>query len=303
MTSRKDRTARTDHPQAKEVAGSNSYRSTYSDRLEAIDKQPRRHWLIHWSALVLSLVSLGILILGMAVFREPLPETWVWLDIGIGALFAIEFFTRSGFHWNPLRYVNTHLFDFTALVPALMFLHHGVFAEGLWVWLILVTRVTRAFDRGLGDGFIVHNFFALLEGFEEEITDRVTLRIMDRIQSDMSEGKFGSSAADAMAKHKQAVLNRVRAEHPHDGIGLELARWVGLEDAVIRAEERIYDAMVEVLRSHEVDEVIRANLETIFAGLRAEIGKKAWIKHLGIPGRDSSAISDTNQGGSENQGQ
>ncbi len=245
--------------------------------------------------MALSLVSLGVLILGMAAFQSPLPAAWVWLDVGIGGLFAIEFFTRSGFHWNPLRYVSTHLFDFIALVPVLMFLHHGVFAEGLWVWLILVTRGMRVLDRMLGDGFILHNFFALLEGFEEEITDRVTLRIMDRIQADMTEGKFGSSAADTLVKNKEAVLNRVRAEHPHDSIGAELARWVGLEAAVTRAEERIYDAMVEVLRSPEVDGVIRANLDTIFTGLRAEIGKKDWKKHLGVPRRHLPPVSDTDR--------
>ncbi len=259
-----------------------SRRSTYSRRLEALDTQPRRHPLIHTAALALSLVSLGILIAGVASFKGPVTLPWIILDVVLGVFFALEFFTRSGFRWNPVTYASTHVFDFIAIVPALIFLNHGVPAEGVWVWLVLVARFVRAVDRILGDGFIGHNLIALVEGFEEELTDRVSLRIMDRIQIDLVEGKFGHSAADALVKNKDAVLRRVRGEHPHNGLGAELAHLTGLEAAIERAEERIYDAMIEVLKSSEVDDVIRANLDTIFEGLREDIGQKEWRKHLGF---------------------
>ncbi len=274
------------NPLEKTAAGKepNRRRSTYTERIEAIDHLPRRNWLLHRLETVQSFISLGILIFGMAAFSSPVPLAWVWLDIGLGVLFLLEFFTRSGFRWNAAAYTRTHVFDLIALVPAIVFLHHGVPAEALWVWIILIARVIRVFDRTLGDGFLLHNFFVLLEGFEQEITDRVVLRTMDRIQADMVAGKFGHSAADAMAKNKKEVLKRVRAEHPRYGVTSELARFVGLEAAVERAEERIYDAMVDVLRSSEVDNVIKTSLNAIFDQLRAETGKREWIKHLGIPG-------------------
>ena len=266
------------------------YLPGYGARIEEIDKLPRRNPLLHWLAFLLSLVSTAILILWMSILHGKVTPGWVWLDIGLAAFFFIEFFTRSGFHWNPVKYSINHIFDLAAIIPALVFIHNGVFAETLWIWVILIARVTRSFDRLLGDGFLIHNFLVLLEGFEEGITDRVTLRIMARLQIDMIQGKFGHTAAEAMQKNKTAVLNRIREEHPHDSLTADLARFVGLEAAVERAESRIYDAMVDVLKSPEVDKVIEHSLNEIFRQLRAETGKREWVKHLGIPGRHNPEL-------------
>lgn len=266
------------------------HRSRYDDEIRAISKKPKRHWLLHWLAITQSLISAGILIYAMAAFREPPGVEWVWLDVGLGVLFLIEFFTRSGFRWDPRTYVISHIFDFIALVPALAFLNQGVPAEVLWIWIILFTRILRVSDRILGDGFLLYNFFVLLDGFFEEITDRVVLRLMDRLEADMIEGKFGHNAADAMAANKKAVLQRVREEHPRDNLTADLARFVGLEAAVERAEGRIYDAMVDVTRSPEVDKIIQNTLNTVFDGLRAETGKRDWIKRLGNPDNHNGTL-------------
>lgn len=265
------------------AAESVRHRSRYERELAAIEHLPRRHWLLHALAIVQSAVSLGILIYGMAAFQGPVPAFLAWLDIGLAVLFLFEFFTRSGFRWNPRKYAASHLFDFFALVPALLFLHRGVPAEGLWIWIILLTRGLRLSDRILGDGFLLYNFIVLLDGLLEELTDRVVLRLMDRLQADLIEGRFGNSTADAMIQNKTAVLRRVREEHPRDSISADLARFVGLEAAVEQAESRIYDAMVDVVRSPEVDKIINENLNSIFAELRAETGKRDWIKKFGLP--------------------
>jgi len=40
-------------------------------------------------------------------------------------------------------YLLTHFFDFIAIVPALAFVNYGFFAEGAFVWLILVARFVQ----------------------------------------------------------------------------------------------------------------------------------------------------------------
>ena len=254
----------------------------YSAKLEALDTQPRRHFLIHWAAFAFSLISLTVLIVAMTGFSGPASASWVFLDIGLGGFFAVEFFTRSGFRWDPIGYARTHLFDFVAMVPALLFLRHGVPAEELWVWLVLIARGVRTIDRILGDGFLRHNFFALVEGFVEEITDRVLLRIITRLQADFGRGKFGHGIADALTQNKTAVLRRVRAEHPRQGLGPQLAHLVGLDAAIERAEEQVYDAVVAVLKSPEVDQAIRESIDATFAVMRAEMGTRTWRQHLGF---------------------
>jgi len=255
---------------------------SYADRRRDIDTRPHRPPLLHWAAFVLSVISLALLAIWMAEPMESVPPVWLWLDIGLGVFFAVEFLTRSGFRWDPPGYLRSRVFDFVAIIPALVLVHFGVILEGLWIWLILIARVIRLADRLLGDGFVQRNFFALLEGFEEEITDRVLLRIMARIQVDLYRGKFGHGVADALDRHKPSVLRRIREEHPSQGVGAGLARIVGLEKALERAEERTYDAVVDVLKSPEMDNAIREAVDSTFSVMRDEIKVKSWRQKLGV---------------------
>jgi len=250
-------------------------------RLEAMDSRKRRNPLIHWVAIVLALLSLGLLIFGMIAFNSPLTLAYVWLDLALSLFFFVEFFTRSGLRWHGGKYILTHLFDFVAIVPVFLFLYHGVFAESLWVWLVLIARAIRSIDRILSDGFFEHNIFALVEGLEAEITDCVVLRIMERIRKDLVAGKLGHSSAKVLENNKASVLRRVREQYP-ETLGSELARFVGLETAIEGIEDRIYDSAVELLASPEVNEAIQEEIDVIFAGLKADIGKNEWRKHLGF---------------------
>jgi hypothetical protein len=169
--------------------------STISARLEELESLPHRNAVLHWGAFTLSLLSL--ILLGTWVFssRGPVPAGWVLLDIGLGVLFAVEFFTRSGFRWGRTGYIRTRFFDFVAIVPALVLVNHGFIIEGVWVWLILIARAIRVIDRFLGDGFVERNVLALIEGFEEELTDRVLDRIIFRLQGEMDKAGFSHGVA------------------------------------------------------------------------------------------------------------
>jgi hypothetical protein len=270
--------------------------SNAEGRLDEITVRPRRGRLLHWLAFVLSLVSLSLPIIWLI---KPIWTQsgfdWLWLDLGMSVFFGFEFFTRSGFRWNHSRYVRTHGFEFIAIVPVLVLTHYGVVYEQAWVWLILVARFGRALDRLWGDGFVERNILALVEGFEEEITDRVMLRIMVRIQDDLDRGQFGHGLADALAKNKEPVLQRIRGEHPQHGMGAEIARFVGLEAAVGRAEEHIYDSIVEVLGSAAIDQAIRESVDSAFSVMRHQIAVKSWKKGLGVKPSDEAggaAIKD-----------
>jgi hypothetical protein len=255
---------------------------TRAARLEELESLPHRHAALHWAAFTLSLFSL--ILLGTWVFssQRSVPSVWVLIDIGLGVVFAVEFFTRSGFRWGWSKYLGTHIFDFIAIVPALALVNHGLAIEGVWVWLILVARAARVVDRFLGDGFIRRTALAIVEGFEEEITDRVLERIVVRIQADMDRAGFSHGIADAFIRNKAAVLQRVRAATPREGLMPGLAHIVGLDAALERAEEQTYDAIVAVINSEEVDCAVRDIVNSSFSRMRNELGRKTWRQHLGI---------------------
>lgn len=255
---------------------------TPAARLEELESLPRRNAVLHWAAFTLSLLSLLLLSTWVFSSQGAVPGAWVMLDIGLGVVFAVEFFTRSGFHWGWSTYLGTHFFDFIAIVPALALVNHGFVIEAVWVWFILVARAARVVDRFLGDGFVQRTILALVEGFEEELTDRVLERIIARVQGDMDRVGFSHGIAEAFIRNKAAVLQRVRAATPHEGLGPELAHLVGLDAALERTEERTYDAIVEIINSEEVDRAIRDAVNSSFLRIRNQLGEKSWRQHLGI---------------------
>jgi len=137
-------------------------------------------------------------------------------------------------------------------------------------------------DRFLGDGFVRRNILALVEGFEEELTDRVLERIISRIQAEMDRAGFSHGIAQAFVRNKSAVMTRVRAATPREGLVPGLAHIVGLDAALERAEERTYDAIVGIIDSEEVDHAVRDVVNSSFSRMRNELGKKTWRRQVGI---------------------
>ncbi|OGO22417.1 MAG: hypothetical protein A2Z28_00840 [Chloroflexi bacterium RBG_16_51_9] len=251
-------------------------------RIEELESLPHRNPVLHWVAFILSFVSFILLLSWLIGARGPVPTTWILFDIGLGVISAIEFFTRSGFRWSGGAYLRTRFFDFVAIIPALALLNRGFVIEDLWIWLVLVARAARAIDRFLGDGFVTRNALALVEGFEEEITDRVLERIIARLQADMDNAAFSHGVAETFVRNKASILQRVRAAHPQEGLVPDLARIVGLDLALERAEERTYDAIVGIIDSEEIDSAVRDAVNSAFSRMRKELGKRSWLEHLGI---------------------
>ena len=71
--------------------------STIAARLEALESLPHRSAALHWAAFTLSLLSLILLLAWVLGSRGSVPRAWVLLDIGLGVLFTVEFFTRRDF--------------------------------------------------------------------------------------------------------------------------------------------------------------------------------------------------------------
>ncbi len=250
-------------------------------RLREVALPKRSRWL-HWTAFVLSLAGVGILV-GWEVSHETaMQPAWFWLDAGIALLFIIEFFTRSGMRWNPLTYMASRFFDFVAMVPALVLVHFNVPLVDVWVWVVLSARAIRAIDRLLGDGFFKRNALALVEGIEEELTDRVLLRIIVRLQEQLYHGSFAHELATVLWRNKASVLERVRAAHPKEGLAAGIARIAGLDAVLERAEEQTFDAIVGIVDSPEVDKAVREAVDSAFVVLKKEIGVKTWRQRIGI---------------------
>jgi hypothetical protein len=264
-----------------EDARESDQRQTFGSRLTELARKPKRHPAVHWTALVLSVLSIVPLALWLAKPDEIMSGSWYTWDIFFSIFFLFEFVTRSGFRWDPSGYTRTHFFDFVAIVPALVLVHYNIWGDTIWFWIIFAARLVRALDRILGDGFIRRNALAVAEGFEEEITDRVMIRILDRVQADLDRGHFGQAVATAIENNKQTMLKEIRTQHPRL-LESGLAQAVGITGVLEKAEENIYEAIVKVLKSPELDKTIRQTMDSTFSTMRASVNEKSWKKNLGF---------------------
>ena len=254
--------------------------------LAAARVRPRRSRAVHALAILLALASLGLLagwlVAPASATGREAPLAWRAWDVALCAAFALEFFTRSGFRWRPAGYVASHLFDFVAIVPALALVGHTGGRDAWLLWIVFAARAIRVVDRALRDGFVQRLALLLLEGLEEEIADRVTLRVLERMQRDLASAGFGKAVGESLAKSKAALLERIHEETTQAaGAAAGIAHAVGLDAAISRAEARAFDAIVNVVASEEVDAAIRAGIDSTFASLRTQVARKEWRERVG----------------------
>lgn len=184
-------------------------------RLEALTQRPRRPAPLHLGAAAISVVSFATLLVWMAGNHAKVSPVWAILDTTACVLAAMEFATRSGWRWDRRGYLLTHIFDFIAIVPALLLVHADVLYAHWWAWVILAARSTRVADRLLGDGFVELSVARVIERFEEAVTDRVLLRLLRGVERGLEGGRLGQGsrrgAHDAPREHALSCASRSSA--------------------------------------------------------------------------------------------
>lgn len=234
---------------------------------------------LHWLAWAAALVSVAVLVLWKwGPQTLAVPTLVQGADVGLAVFFALEFFTRTGWRRSRTAYLKWRWFDFVALLPVTVL---GPFAIAPLIWFVFICRVIRLVDRTLGDGFVQRNVLLFLEAVEEEISDRVLEKMLVRWEGELKGSKFGTATAQALERNKEAVLRRVFDEQLQDGTIAKIAHFTGLQAALEKEERRLFDAVIEMVGSHEVDEAIRDVVASSLRRTREQLGARDWRRRLG----------------------
>ncbi|MES2154570.1 MAG: hypothetical protein V4510_05480 [bacterium] len=240
----------------------------------------RRPAALHWIAWLLSMVALAVQ--AVAMFAQVGSEVaWrlAFVDVAMTVIFAFEFFTRSGWRNHRARYLRWRWFDFVAMVPAALGVVQG---WPTWIlWVVLGCRVLRALDRSLGDGFVLKQVLVLVTAFEEELSDRVVDRVLVRWQAEIAKADFGHTAAEALHVNREPILKRIYEVQLKTGTLGRLVQLTGMRGNIEREEALLFDEVVAIMGSAEVDKAIRDVVAASFASIRVELGKKSWRGQLG----------------------
>jgi hypothetical protein len=85
-----------------------------------------------------------------------------------------------------------------------------------------------------------------------------------------------------MRTNKSAVVGRIQSETRLKGVAGSIAELTGLDKALAKAEEQVYDSAVGIVDSTELDKAVRQVIESAFTTLKADLARKQWKTHLGI---------------------
>jgi hypothetical protein len=107
------------------------------------------------------------------------------------------------------------------------------------------------------------------------------IRILDRLDADLSRGKFGEVLGEVLENSKGQVLDEIHAQHPQ-ALKTGLAHVTGVTQALEKGEAQIYESIVKILKSPAVDKTIRNSVNSTFASLCKEISETSWKTNLGF---------------------
>lgn len=246
----------------------------------------RPRW-IHWLAWAAAVASLAALAYALTRRAADVPLWLAQADLWLSVALAVEFFTRPGLRQEKLRYVGWRWFDFLAMAPV-VFLAAWVPLHAMVVWAVVLARVARVIDRTFGDGFVKRHVLALVGAIEEEISDRVLGKILGRVEGELKRARFGEAASEALARRKKAFLDRIYEEQKPEGAAASrILGMTGLQSAVERFEERIFDAVVKVVGSRETDQLIVELIGASLGEAREELERRSWRSEIGL--RDAGA--------------
>lgn len=236
---------------------------------------------LHWLAWGGALISMAIAAIWMWTAPSANLLTLIQgVDVALALLFAAEFFTRTGWQKSRLTYVKWRWFDFVAIVPITAL---GPLSVPAIFWVVFVCRAIRLVDRTLGDGFVQRKVIGLASIAEEEISDRVLVKMLARWERELETANFGTAMAQALSRNKEAVLQRVYAEQLQDGTFAKIAHFSGLQSTLEKEERRLFSAVIVMVGSREVDSAIRDVIASSLRRTREQFSARDWRRNLATP--------------------
>ena len=250
----------------------------------ALASTGRRAAWIHWTALAAALVS--VLVAVVWKWGEPGSGFAIALqsiDVALAIFFGVELFTRSGFRKNGISYLEWRWFDYIAILPVIAL---GSLAVSIAFWPVLICRAIRLADRTFGDRFVQRNALMVVSIVEEEISDRILDKILTRWDDELQRANFGTAMSIALARNKEAVLQRVFAEQLQEGAFSKIAHYTGLQATLEKEERRLFGALIEMVGSPEVDKAIRDVIGASLARAREHLNDRDWKRRVGAAMRE-----------------
>lgn len=209
-------------------------------------------------------------------FLPGLADTMiVWIDLGILAVFALEFLGEMRRASNRIAYVRNHWYEVVGMVPVA----HWGFRVFRLVRLLRIYVVTsyplerapqRDWSYALVRGLIIHYRNVLLE----EITDPIVLTSIDVIEGPLVRSKFAETVGETLEERREHIHVVVEDAVRHTrGLGHVMDTRYGRR-LVATITDSVLDTTVHTLESEELNEVISESIADVLQEVRSKVKDK-----------------------------
>lgn len=240
---------------------------------------------IDWLLVGLAVLSLLIVIAEQAApsYVHGDPEVLRWLivaDLVICGVFAIEFFVRMWGRPDKWAYTKSRWYDVLGMIPVSHPFFRGFRLLRILRIVVITSRFVRATNRTFGEMVFESTVRRFRDLLVDLIGGAVVVRGISMVEPWLVHARFAERIGEAMEHRRDDIRLMV-----HDAMGRlpggKLMALPPMRNAVAAAEAAAVEAVIEVLKSDELNRVVQQSTRNVLGELRTKIsdGERRRLTH------------------------
>ncbi len=241
---------------------------------EAAPPPERVPW-VDWAMVGLAVLSLGLVIAEQVAptYLHARPDVLRWLviaDLAICGVFALELLVRVWPQPRRWAYLKSRWYEVLGMIPVSHPLFRGFRLLRILRIVVVTSRFVRATNRSFGEML----FESTVRRFRNILVDVVGGAVMVRgvamVEPWLVQARFAERIGDALEGRREEIRRMVHAQMGKMP-GATLLALPPMRKAVINAEEAAVQAVIDVLKSNELNAVVQQSTQNVLAELRSKI--------------------------------
>lgn len=247
-----------------------------SKRKNPKDREERVTW-DDWLMIFLALASLGILIAQSAFVWALDPEQQrilILADLGIVAVFFVEFMVRLFRAPRKLRFIAGNWYDIIGMIPVAHPMLRGFRLLRLLRIAVLTSRFVRATNRTFGEMTVEALAGRYRDILVQAIGDQLILQSLDVLEGPLGRSRLPATVGGTLSARREDLRAVVRRSLQSMPVVRRLVRLPGSDEILLAMENVALEVVVGILESEEVNRTVQASILSGVHELRRSVKQK-----------------------------
>lgn len=237
---------------------------------------PERATLIDWVMIGLAGLSLGLVVVEQSFpsYFDSRPHLYRWfyyVDLGICAVFAVEFVERLMRAPRKWEFAKSRWYDVLGMIPVSHPMLRGLRLFRIVRVIVIGSRFVRTTNRTFGEMAFEATLRRFQGIFVEIISDAVLVRSLRTLEPVFATARLAESVGDAIDGRRSDIVRLVRDRFDANLVGSVVLRFGRGRKLVEGIQSAAVDATIETLRSDELNHIIQDSMMAILAELKHRV--------------------------------